>query len=144
MKETAKDNNGSSSASEGEFSQDIICEEPPKKRFHHLNRILEAKWKEGLKRTATLPPGKAEIEKYFLTVDAAADKVDPIVYWTGQQHNYPLLSSIALDILAIPATSAPVEQVFSTAGESTAGKRNRLSDKNLEREVLLRRNRHFL
>ena len=62
LKETAKDNNGSSSASEGEFSLDIICEEPPKKRFHHLNRILEAKWKEGLKRTATLPPRKAEIE----------------------------------------------------------------------------------
>ena len=101
--ETAEDNNGASSASEGKFSQDIVCEEPPKKRFHHLNHILEAKWKEGLKRTATLPSGKAEIEKYFLTVDAAAEKVDPIVYWTSQ---HPLLSLVALDILAIPATSA--------------------------------------
>ena len=100
--ETAEDNNGASSASEGKFSQDIVCEEPPKKCFH-FNRILEAKWKEGLKRTATLPLGKAEIEKYFLTVDAAAEKVDPIVYWTSQ---HPLLSSVALDILAIPATSA--------------------------------------
>ena len=103
MKETSEDNNGASSASEGTFSQDIVCEEPPKKRFHHLNRILEAKWKEGLKRTATLPLGKAEIEKYFLTVDAAAEKVDPIVYWTSQ---HPSLSLVALNILAIPATSA--------------------------------------
>ena len=43
----------------------------------------------------------------------------------------------------IPATSAPVERVFSTAGESTAGKRNRLSDRYLEREVLIRKKQAF-
>ena len=40
---------------------------------------------------------------------------------------------------AIPTYSAPVEHVFSTAGESTTGKRNRLADRNLERKVLLRK-----
>ena len=75
--------------------------------------------REGLKRTATLPLGKAEIEKYFLTVDVAADEVDLLVYWLGQQNNRYLL-----DILVIPATSGPVEHVISTADESMAGKRN--------------------
>ena len=56
LKNMAEGNNGASSASESEFTQDITYEEPPKKRFHHLNRIQEAKWKEGLKRTARLPP----------------------------------------------------------------------------------------
>ena len=92
LKETAKDNNGAISASEGEFSQGIICEEPPKKCFHPFRRLNGRR--EGLKRTATLPLGKAEIEKYFLTVDVAADEVDLLVYWLGQQNNHSLLSSL--------------------------------------------------
>ena len=34
-----------------------------------------------------------------------------------------------MDIVAIPASSAPVERVFLSAGELTIGKRNRFSDK---------------
>lgn len=41
------------------------------------------------------------------------------------------LSLLAIDILILPASSAPVECIFSMAGESTSGKRNRLSDSNL-------------
>ena len=40
-----------------------------------------------------------------------------------------------MDILVIPATSAPIKHVLSTAGKSTAGKRNCLSDNNFECEV---------
>ena len=51
LREAAKEKNGASSSSENEStSHDIIvqdCEEPPTKRFRHLNRILEEKWKEG-------------------------------------------------------------------------------------------------
>ena len=149
LKEAAKEKNGTSSTSDSEsLSQDISitdrCEEPPTKLFRHLDRILEARVKEGLRQTSSLPPGKAEVERYFQSVESAAEKVDPLTYWIDQEDQYPLLSAVAVDILAIPATSAPVERVFSTAGESTVGKRNRLSDKNLECEVLLRKNRHFL
>jgi len=44
---------------------------------------LEAKWKEGLKKTASLPPGKAEIERYFHSVESLEDKADPLMYWIG-------------------------------------------------------------
>ena len=71
------------------------------------------------------------------------DNTDPIEYWLNQQVTYPLLISVAIDILSIPRSSAPVERVFSTAGDSTIGKRNRLSDHNLEQEVLLKKNKHF-
>lgn len=75
-----------------------------------------------------------------------ADSVDPLTYWEDEQNHqrFPLLSALALDLLCMPASSAPIERVFSTAGESSVGKRNRLSDLNLEREVLIRKNRHFL
>jgi len=47
---------------------------------------------------------------------------------------YPLLSGFTMDVLCIPASSAPAERTCSSAGESTSGRRNRLSEENLERE----------
>ncbi len=66
--------------------------------------------------------------------------------WVEKQGSYPLLSQVVVDILTIPASSwsAPIERVFSTAGESTTGKRNRLQSSNLEREVILRKNTKYL
>ena len=52
---------------------------------------------------------------------------------------YPAVSSVTADILCIPCTSAPVKRVFSTAGHATGGKQNRLSSKNLECEILVRK-----
>ena len=118
--------------------------EPQRKRFRHLERVLEQKWKEGLRKKSKLPHGQAEVERFFESLHSLADNADPFAFWLDQASVYPLLSPVAIDVLAIPASSAPVERVFSTAGESTTGKRNRLSDHNLEREVLLRKNRHFL
>jgi len=51
---------------------------------------------------------------------------------TSMQLQYPLLSKIAVDILVVPVSSAPVERVFSTAGEASIRRRNRLTDANLE------------
>ena len=42
------------------------------------------------------------------------------------------------------ASTAPVERIFSSGGEVTRGKRNRLTDKNLEREIFLRRNKKYI
>ena len=50
------------------------------------------------------------------------------------------ICQIACEILATPASTAPVELVFSSRGEVIRGKRNRLTDNNLERETFLRRN----
>ena len=119
-------------------------DEPPTKRFRHLNKVLEQKFKEGIKKKSVNPPGHGEIQRYFDSVETLSEAVDPLSYWENQVQDYPILSSIALDILAVPASSAPVERVFSTAGDSTAGKRNRLADQSLEREILLKKNKHFL
>ena len=97
-------------------------------------------WKESKSK---LPPGKVEVERYFESTDCLADNADPIEYWLNHQTTYPLLSLVAIDTLSISGSSAPVERVFSTAGDSTIRKRNRLSDHNLEQEVLLKKNKHF-
>ena len=116
LKEQAadKDKNGStcSSTCEGEYSPNDIStkavEEPPVKRFHHLDRLLKQKWQEGVKKTASLPPGKAQFERYFQSVVTLGDHVDPLAFWVDREQSYPQLAVIAIDILAIP----PVERGF--------------------------------
>ena len=49
-----------------------------------------------------------------------------------------MLSPLACDLLTIPAASAPIEKVFSTAGLVTPGKRNWLNDTHSERAILLK------
>jgi len=79
--------------------------------------------REGLEKTSQLLAGKAEIEWYFSSVITMSEREDPITFWTENEASYPLLSSFVTDILCIPASSVPVECTFSTAGESTRGRR---------------------
>jgi hypothetical protein len=50
---------------------------------------------------------------------------------------YPLLAKLALKLLAIPATSAPSERVFSTAGLTIAKDRARLDPANAGELIFL-------
>ena len=50
------------------------------------------------------------------------------------------VSKIATEILSTPCSGAPIERMFSLAGFSSSGRRNRLNSKNLEREVFLSKN----
>ena len=117
---------------------------PAEKRFKHLGKVLELRIKEGMDKASNLPPGKAEIEHYSFLSITLSEKEDPVKFWMDNESTYSLLSNIAIDLLCIPASSASVERIFSTAGESTSAKRNRLSDKNLEREIIIRRNKQYL
>ena len=73
--------------------------------------------------------------RYLAIVHSVPDDIDPINFWVQQEKDYPLLASLAVDLLSIPGSAAPIERALSTTGESSSGKRNRLSAKNLERSV---------
>ena len=47
---------------------------------------------------------------------------DPLLWWKKHQHSFPILSMMAHDYLAIPASSAPVEQVFSRGTDLVSAK----------------------
>jgi hypothetical protein len=51
---------------------------------------------------------------------------NPLEWWKLKQHQFPLLAALAKKYLGIPATSAPSERVFSTAGLTIANMRSRL------------------
>lgn len=118
--------------------------EPPPKQFCHLAQILEQRLQEDASQAAKKQPGEEELGQYLAIVHSVPDDIDPINFWVQQEKDYPLLASLAVDLLSIPGSSAPIEHVFSTTGESSSGKRNHLSAKYVEREVLLRKNKAYL
>jgi hypothetical protein len=59
---------------------------------------------------------------------------DPIAWWLQpvQQVKYPNLSKMAINVLSIPAMSADVERLFSSAGLTLLDRRNRMGTELLE------------
>jgi hAT family protein len=49
-----------------------------------------------------------------------------------QKRDYPNLSRMALDILSIPAMSASIERLFSSANITVSDRRNRLTPDTIE------------
>ena len=59
-------------------------------------------------------------------------------YWASKEYEYPIIARIARDYLAIPATSAASESVFSIGGDIFSIKRNKLGVDNTRRLLCLR------
>ena len=63
---------------------------------------------------------------------------DILKYWQAKQYQYPVISRIARDYLAIPASSAASERIFSVGGDIVTKKRNRLLPTTLRYLLCLR------
>jgi hypothetical protein len=99
--------------------------EPAFKHFRYFCSLVNEKLKQAssVPRSPHPTPGHEEINKI---------------------NKCELLGTLATDLMTIPASSAPIERVFSVAGYVSCGKRNRISDKSLEREVLIKLTFEFL
>ena len=67
---------------------------------------------------------------------------NPLLFWKVNSLKYHVLSKLAKRLLGIPATSAPIERVFSHAGNILRPNRARLLPDNFEL-VLLKVNSLF-
>ncbi len=65
---------------------------------------------------------------------------EPLTFWKVNATKYPKLAKVAKKFLAVPATSAPIERVFSHAGNILRPNRARLLPKNFEQLLLLKVN----
>lgn len=82
-----------------------------------------------------------EIEKYKDLLSQADDQCESgIEFWSSQSDTvFRLLKPLALDLLAIPASQAFVELVYSVTGDLSPGRRNRART-TLERSAFLKVN----
>lgn len=73
---------------------------------------------------------KDELEEF--TSCCTIETENPRLWWIQHEKDYPQLSCMALDLLAIPAMSSEVERVFSSTGMMITDRRNRLKEDVIE------------
>ena len=80
-----------------------------------------------------------ELQKYLADQNFTKDN-NSLWFWRAKQTAYPNLSKLAKKILAIPATSAPIERVFSHAGNILHPDGSRIKPKHFEEMLFLKPN----
>ena len=80
-----------------------------------------------------------ELEAY-LAEPCSGMESDPMDYWKVSSDRFPVLSKLASKYLSIPATSTPVERLFSVAGKTFRPERCRLSDANFVKLMTIKFN----
>ena len=86
-----------------------------------------------------------ELERYLNAVklplvDSEGEENDPLLWWKKNQDVFPILAKLARIYLAIPATSAPTERIFSRASLVISKLRNRLTPANAGMVIFLKTN----
>jgi len=87
-----------------------------------------------------IPPNSEDEFLKYLAGPQINHNDDPCLRWKSRELTYPSLSVLAKNILCIPASSAPSERVFSTAGSILTPKRNRMTPFHLSALVFLNKN----
>jgi hypothetical protein len=107
---------------------------PPAKRCRLFNYVSAQQVPQNLSTSA-----EREVHEYLQQphVDMS---MDPLEYWKTA-HQFPLLVKVAATYLVTPATSAPVERLFSIAGKVFRAERCRLSSIQFEALMFLKCNR---
>ena len=82
---------------------------------------------------------KCQIEEYRKEPDLKI-KQNPLEWWRLKQQRYPVLCSLAKKYLAIEATSAAAERVFSQTNRITTNDRNRLTPGSVEKIMYVKCN----
>lgn len=69
------------------------------------------------RKAAAAADGRTEIEKYISEdVEWQSSGFDILIWWKYRTHQFPILSRMARDILAIYMSTVPCESAFSTTG----------------------------
>ena len=99
----------------------------------------------GYKRRRIISPSTSsvtdQLEQYFKMCDDDPCDSDCLEFWSNRRDKLPILYELAVKFLSVPATSAPVERVFSHGGIILRPHRARLGDAMLSDLVFLKCNR---
>lgn len=79
------------------------------------------------KRRKTALACSDEYSEYFEYDDEDDQDIDDVLaWWEKKKDKYPVLYTMAMDILSIPGMSAEIERIFSAAGQMITEERNKL------------------
>ena len=101
--------------------------QPPSKKVKTTMFDYSESESEGEDCNESYSDHKLQVSLYKSSKSEADIDKDPLKYWCASTST---LRDIARDYLSIPATSVPVERLFSSAGELVSRKRNSLSPEN--------------
>ena len=76
----------------------------------------------------------------YLRANTEPMDTNPANFWKEHMKKYPVLAKLAKECLAVPASSAPVERLFSIAGKVFTPERCRLTDSRFEQLMFIRCN----
>ncbi|KAL1249031.1 hypothetical protein QQF64_022349 [Cirrhinus molitorella] len=85
-----------------------------------------------------------QVMKYLEDIQSSPAEVDPLMFWFHNKDKYPHLHALALKVLSVPASSAPVERVFSAGGLLMRPHRARLGPTMLSSLIFLKCNNGLL
>ncbi|XP_078026436.1 zinc finger BED domain-containing protein 4-like [Epinephelus lanceolatus] len=112
---------------------------PPLKHQRLLSRYKAFKMQHSTTWDSSIT---AQISKYLDNMNDY--DCDALTFWSKNQEHFPQLHNVALKVLSIPASSAPVERVFSRGGILMRPHRARLGHKMLQFLVFLKCNQRQL
>ena len=70
--------------------------------------------------------------RLFLVHMNNCNETDPLEFWTKYQQQFPILAPVARRVLAVPATSASTERLFSASGRICTFDRASLKPANVD------------
>ena len=117
-----------------------VC--PPAKKKRTLGSLLKMGETEETGSSAQVLPGEAinvELSLYLQEVRLDAES-DPLEWWKLHEITFPMLSKVAKKFLAVPATSAASERLFSRSGKIVTPTRASLKPDKVEMLVFLSTN----
>ena len=87
-----------------------------------------------------------EFDRYIQerTIIDAKEAFSPLSYWKTNSQRFKYLSSIARNIIGVPASSANIESCFSAAALILNAKRNRFKSEKLEELLFVKRNQKLI
>lgn len=116
----------------------------------HVSNVFVKAAERRQRRAAALAPTAGslsidtELHEYWNLVIAMQCASDPFQFWLRHEKTFKNLFLLAVDILSVPATSAPIERAFSVAGAALGLRRSSLSDQALFQEVFYKMNAFLL
>lgn len=121
----------------GATDGDLSSDSPPVKCPRLLTRYKAHKKRSSGQGSSI----RTQTSKYF---DAIQDTDNALLFWYKNQDRFPQLHNLALKVLSVPASSAPVESFFSRGGIIMRPHRARLGHRMLQSLMFLKCNQALL